>query len=108
MEFYAPKGRGRGKKNFILQSEFMFPEESNPFSIVSLFLACSKLNERGHKNPDYLKIFPNRYFFIFQLKPYLIILLSRKISTRKERYDFFLLNILLKNVIILPPSKKKK
>lgn len=50
------------KKNFILQSEFMFPEESNPFSIVSLFLACSKLNERGHKNPDYLKIFPNRYF----------------------------------------------
>lgn len=88
MEFYAPKGRGRGKKNFILQSEFMFPEESNPFSIVSLFLACSKLNERGHKNPDYLKIFPNRYFFIFQLKPYLIILLSRKISTRKKRYLF--------------------
>lgn len=47
MEFYAPKGRERGKKNFILQSEYMFPEESNPFSIVSLFLACSKLLTKG-------------------------------------------------------------
>lgn len=51
---------GGGGKNFILKSEFMFPEESNPFSIVSLFLPRSKLITKGSIKIQIIR----KYFWI--------------------------------------------
>lgn len=53
------RGEG-GEKNFILKSEFMFPEESNPFSIVSLFLPRSKLITKGSIKIQIIR----KYFWI--------------------------------------------
>lgn len=55
------RGERRGKKkNFILKSEFMFPEESNPFPIVSLFLPRSKLITKGSIKIQIIR----KYFWI--------------------------------------------
>lgn len=58
--FTREGGEERKKKNFILKSEFMFPEESNPFPIVSLFLPRSKLITKGSIKIQIIR----KYFWI--------------------------------------------